>query len=348
MKLGILVNDVETERRGYTTVRLALSATSRGHEVWVISAGDLAYDSDESIRARARKVPKARYRSHEAYLADLQGRQVPVARITLDELDVLLLRNNPAEEPPSRAWARSAGIDFGRIAMRRGVIVLNDPNALAIAQDKIYLQLLPEQVRARTHISIDGDEIKRFIGELGGRAVLKPLLGSGGTRVFVISPETRANTNQIIEALVRDGYVIVQEYLEQEPEADTRLFLMNGRPLEFKRRYAAFKRSHATEGSRSFIHGEQVLSRAELSPEQLRVADIVRPKLVQDGMFLVALDFVGERLIDVNVFSPGGLGAAQSLEKVDFSVAVIQALERKVAYMGYYRRKFDNVEIATL
>ena len=346
MKLGVLVNEVATERSGFTTTRLAATATARGHEVWLMGVSDLAYDPDESVHARARTVPKAQYRSGEAYLADLQGARARVERIPLGGLDVLLLRNNPAEEPQRRAWARQVGIDFGRLALHQGVIVLNDPNALASAQNKTYLQLFPEEVRARTLVSTDRDELKRFVEELGGRAVLKPLQGSGGARVFVVTPEERANTNQMIESLVRDGYVIAQEYLEEGQNGDTRLFLMNGRPLASKGRFAAFRRVPSPEGS--FAHRDQTLERAELSAQQLRAADIIRPKLVQDGMFLVALDFVGDFLIDINVFSPGGLGSAQTLEKVDFSVSVVEALERKVAYMGYYRRNFDNVEMAVL
>jgi glutathione synthase len=52
--------------------------------------------------------------------------------------------------------------------------------------------------------------------------------------------------------------------------------------------------------------------------------------------------------MEINVFSPGGLGSAQKLEKVNFTISVIQALERKVQYMNYYERNFDNVEMATL
>jgi glutathione synthase len=33
---------------------------------------------------------------------------------------------------------------------------------------------------------------------------------------------------------------------------------------------------------------------------------------------------------------------------VNFAHAVIEALERKVDYMSYYRRNFDNAEMATL
>jgi glutathione synthase len=47
-------------------------------------------------------------------------------------------------------------------------------------------------------------------------------------------------------------------------------------------------------------------------------------------------------------FCPGGLGSAGSFEKVNFARAVIDALERKVDYMTFYRRNFDNVEVATL
>jgi hypothetical protein len=33
---------------------------------------------------------------------------------------------------------------------------------------------------------------------------------------------------------------------------------------------------------------------------------------------------------------------------VNFNEAVVEALERKVAYMGHYHRNFDNEEMATL
>jgi glutathione synthase len=90
------------------------------------------------------------------------------------------------------------------------------------------------------------------------------------------------------------------------------------------------------------------LKPAEITDTHLRVAEVVRPKLVQDGMFLVGLDIVGDKLMEINVFSPGGLGSAQKFEKVNFTHAVIDALESKVQYMQFYRRSFDNVEMATL
>ena len=40
--------------------------------------------------------------------------------------------------------------------------------------------------------------------------------------------------------------------------------------------------------------------------------------------------------------------AAQSFEKVNFNVPVIEALERKVDYMRFYERRFNNSEMAVL
>jgi glutathione synthase len=38
----------------------------------------------------------------------------------------------------------------------------------------------------------------------------------------------------------------------------------------------------------------------------LGIAEMVRPKLISDGMFLVGLDIVGDKLLEINVFTPGG------------------------------------------
>ena len=197
-------------------------------------------------------------------------------------------------------------------------------------------------------ISRDRSEIKRFIKEEGGQAVLKPLQGSGGAGVFLVKPGDGSNVNQMIESLTRDGYVIAQEYLTAAVEGDTRLFIMNGRPLRYRGRYAAFRRVRSGDDMRSNIHAGGKLREAEVTDAHLKIAEIVRPKLVQDGMFLVGLDIVGEKLMEINVFSPGGLGSAQKFAKVPFTQGVLEALERKVDYMRFYRRNFDNVDLATL
>ena len=349
MRIGFMVNDIKTEEPGYTTMRLAMAAINRGHESYVIGAGDFGYAVDESIVAQAYTVPRKKYGSSESFIRDLQSKKrAIVENIKVDDLDILMLRSDPSTDTGFRSWAQSSGIIFGRVSMPRGVIVLNDPNGLAKAMNKMYFQLFPEEVRPRTIITRDRNEIRKFAKEEGGNIVLKPLQGSGGTGVFLVRKDDLSNLNQMVESVSRDGYVIAQEYLPDAAEGDTRLFLMNGLPLRHKGKYAAFRRVRVGDDIRSNIHAGGKLRQATITDNHLRIAEMVRPKLVQDGMFLVGLDIVGDKLMEINVFSPGGLGSAQRFEKVNFSHAVIEALERKVEYMKFYRRNFDNVDMCTL
>ena len=348
MRLGFFVNDVAAELSGYTTTRLAQTSSNRGDEIWYFGASDFIYGGDGIIYANGTAAPKVKYKTPEAYLKALLGTNAIKERVTVDDFDVLMLRSDPSTETGNRIWAQTAGITFCRVAKRHGVIVVNDPDGLLKAMNKMYFQHFPEEVRPRTLISRNREDIKSFMSDMGGNAVIKPLQGSGGTGVFMAKVDDRSNINQMIDTLIRNGYLIAQEYLPAAAEGDTRLFMMNGRPLKYKGKYAAFRRLRTGDDMRSNIHAGGQKAKAVITDSHLKLAEMVRPKLVQDGMFLVGLDIVGDKLMEINVFSPGGLGSAQQFERVNFNDAVIDALERKVAYMGHYHRNFANEEMAML
>jgi glutathione synthase len=347
MRIGFVVNSIETEEAGYTTTRLACAALNRGHETWLMGVGDFAYDPDNQIRARARTAPGKQYKSSKAFFAAIQGDDAKARRIGVSDLDVLMLRNDPAEDR-ERPWAMTAGIVFGELAAEHGVLVLNDPSGLADALNKMYFQHFPEQVRPRTLITRDPEEVRKFVEAEKGRAVLKPLLGSGGQNVFIMKEKSQANLSQMVEAIMRDGYVVAQEYLPQASKGDVRLFVMNGRPLERNGKYAAFRRVGAKGESRSNMSTGGKAVRCEVTDEMLQIVEVVRPKLIKDGMFLVGLDIVGDKLMEINVFSPGGLGSAERFTGIDFSEVVLDDLERKIAARRSYHCRIPNAVLATL
>ena len=347
MKIGFVVNDVATELPTYTTTRLALAASQAGHEVSLMGLGDFAYEPDGSMSARARQASGKRYRSLERYLEDVQKPEV-VKQLDIGEFDVVMLRNDPAEDANEKPWAATAAIAFGQLFAEAGVLVVNDPSSLANALSKAYFQHFPKTVRPRTLISRDEALISSFIDELGGRAVLKPLQGSGGSGVFLVDRKESPNLSQIIEAIARDGYVVAQEYLKEAEEGDIRMFVMNGVPLQVDGAYAAFRRRNTTGDMRSNMKVGGKAEAVDVTPEMLHMVDLIRPKLVADGMFLVGLDIVGDKLMEVNVFTPGGLGSCQALYDVDFAPAVIADLERKRRIAQHYGSELDNLRLATL
>jgi glutathione synthase len=146
----------------------------------------------------------------------------------------------------------------------------------------------------------------------------------------VVSDEEAPNLDQIIEAIARDGYVVAQEFLPDAEDGDVRVFVMDGEPLECDGRVAAFRRVNDSADVRSNMHAGGRAEAVDLTDEMLALVDAVKPKLVADGMFLVGLDVVGDKIVEVNVFSPGGLGSSEQLYGADFAATVIDALARKV------------------
>ncbi len=348
MKVGFVVNEVATEQSVYSTTRLALAARKRGHDVWMMGVGDLAHNASGEVVARARSPLDKTYRSLKGFLDDLQSPEVEAKPISVNELDVLVLRNDPAADAIDRPWAQASGVLFGQLAVASGVIVVNDPFHLADAINKTYFQHFPEEVRPRTIVSRNGEDIKDFVKELGGKAVLKPLQGSGGQGVFLIDGKKGQNLNQIIESITRDGYVVTQEYLKEAESGDVRFFVMNGRPLEVNGKVAAFRRVNEGDDVRSNMHVGGKAEKVKVTDEMLEVVELARPKLIRDGMFLVGLDIVGNKLMEANVFSPGGLGSAGALYEVDFASAVIEALEQKLAFRASYGPSLSNAALATM
>ena len=347
MRLVMVVNDVMTEKENFTTVRLARRALRAGHSVRLVSIRDLAYEADETVSGLATAPRGESYDSDADFLADVQAPDARREREALTNADVMLLRADPADELPERPWAHPSSLLFAQIAADRGVIVLNDPFKLTDATNKTYFQQYPAAVRPRTLIGRDPEAIKAFVEAEGGRAVIKPLQGSGGRGVFLVHEASGPNLNQMIEATVRDGYAIVQEYLPAAAEGDLRLLTLNGEPLRVEGTYACFRRTSGSDDMRSNISAGGSVAMVEPDDEVLRVAEIAGPKLKRDGMYFAGLDIVGDKMMEVNVDTPGGINMAEDMTGLDFSGAIVADLERKLRLRRHYGRALGHAAIAT-
>jgi len=348
MTLAFVVNQITTEGPKFTTTILAHALHQRGHSVYYFEVGGLSYAKDGLVGGLGHSAPEGDYEDEYAYNEAFQANHDNARPIYSDELDVLFLRNDPGEDAGERPWASRAGLMFGQLAAQQGVIVLNDPFGLSNALDKLYLQQFPESVRPTTVVTRRREDILAFAEQQGGDIILKPLLGSGGTNVFVVRQDDHPNLKQIVEVIAQGGYIIAQEFMPAAAEGDIRLFLMNGEPLMRDGKYAAVHRVGASDDIRNNLHAGGSAKRAEITPEILALCEKVKPKLVADGMFLVGLDIAGTRLLEINLESPGGLRGAGLLEETDFTLPVVEALERKVMYRKNYGMSIANRVIATM
>jgi glutathione synthase len=327
MRIAFLVNSVETEIDEYATTRLAKAAALMGHEVWYVGMGDLRIgEPDGEIGAHARPGTARQHDTLTAFTDRMK--ESSAQHIRLDKLDAFFLRNDSVEDTQDRPWATSLGAVSGQLMATRGVTVVNDPTVLMRAGTKVYLDEFPAEVRPRSLVTRNVDDVRAFISALG-HVIVKPLCGAKGRNVFTIDGADEPNLNQILESVLEDGYIYAQGYVEGADEGDTRIFLLDGELIEVDGHIAAFRRVPQGNDPRANISAGGKMQPADISDKQRTVVKAMRDKLVQDGMFFVGIDVIGDKVIEINAESAGGLQALERLYEVDICPTVIDALERR-------------------
>lgn len=348
MKICFVINSIETEKSG-TTAFIMHEARKRKHEVLVMGVGDFNYTNEQELTVIATSLPKnADPKTAKDFIEILQSDKAKTEKIAVKDLDVLFIRNNPTEEESGRQWAEHSGVAFGRMVQQEGVLVLNDAYALSNAFiDKLYFEELPSEIKPASLITRNKEDILTFYEKHKKKMVLKPLEGSGGRGVYLIDKNEK-NLNQIIETLSEQGYIIAQEFLPAVKDGDVRVLLMNGKVMEKDGKYGIIKRISSEGEFRSNISQGATTDISSYTEDMKKIVEVVAPKLIRDGLFFVGLDIVKDKLIEINVLSPGGMDSFPIVGLSDFSDVVVKAIERKLVYKKHYGNKISNRELATM
>ncbi len=295
-----------------TTFALMLAAQARGHEVFTLGPMDLSASGDAVL---ARVTPT---RVQRAERPDHYSQGAPTV-VDVAELDALWIRTDPPFD------ARYLYVTLLLELARGKTLVVNDPRGLRDANEKLYQLHFPEVI-PRTLVASREDEVRAFVRELGGTAIIKPLDGAGGRGVMVLD-EADKNLRSIIETLTDDGrrLAMVQQFLPAVREGDKRVLLLDGEPL------GAILRVPRADDARSNIHVGGSVVPAEVDANDRRIIEAVAPRLKRDGLWFVGLDVIGGRLTEVNVTSPTGIQEMSRFAGVALEDKVIAWTEARAA-----------------
>ncbi len=348
MKICFVINDIATENCG-TTVFIMHEARKRKHQVYVMGVGDFCYTHERELSINSIYIPKTLTpKDPKEFLEMLKSDKAKTQTITAQDLDVMFIRNNPTEEDSGRHWAEQSGVAFGRMIQQQGVLVLNDAYALSNAFiDKLYFEELPSSIKPASLITRRKEDVLKFFEDHRKKMVLKPLEGSGGRDVYLIDKNEK-NLNQIIENLSAQGYIIAQEYLPAVKDGDVRVLLMNGQIMEKDGQYGIIKRVSSKGEFRSNLAQGASADSSPLTDDMRRIVEVTGPKLIRDGLFFVGLDIVKDKLIEINVLSPGGMDKFPTIGLPDFSDVVVKSIEKKLEIKKFYGNKISNRELATM
>jgi glutathione synthase len=290
-----------------TTFAFQRAAQRRGHESLHCEMRDI-YVEDGDVWARVRDV---RVSDAEPHFIMGEARDVRLA-----DVDCVFIRKDPPFD------AQYLYVTLMLEKLRGRTLVMNDPRGLRDANEKLYTLHFARHM-PRTLVTSDRDRVHRFIAAVG-TGVVKPLDGAGGSGVMVVDSSDR-NARSIVDYITREGtrHAMVQQFLPEVRKGDKRVLLLEGRVL------GAINRIARDDDVRSNIHAGGRVEPCEVTDRERAIVADMASRLAEDGLVFVGLDFIGERLTEVNVTSPTGIQELSRHVGADMAEDVVRWVERK-------------------
>ena len=145
--------------------------------------------------------------------------------------------------------------------------------ACATRNEKLYALHFAKHM-PRTLVTSSEEQIFAFVKEVGGRGVIKPLDGAGGSGVMMLSPATRTRARSSSSSPTRARRLaMVQEYLPDVRTGDKRVLLLDGEIL------GAINRVPRADDFRSNIHVGGSVEPYQLTKEERAMVADIAPRL---------------------------------------------------------------------
>jgi glutathione synthase len=328
MKIGFLRGalghiDPDTE----TSLLLMYECYRRGHQVFFLQPHDL-YIRDNAVVGRMNEIVASERLSlrefWQAAILCVESEELIFEEIA--ELDALFLRKNPPLLHELMELLTS---------VESKVLILNSLAGQLLGNSKLYTLNFPDII-PETHVSRDPARLRKVIDDFGGTMVMKPLNSFGGQGVIKVSSQDPENLNSLLNFYVRvyEPYyrrkpVMVREYLEAvRSEGDVRIMLLNGEILGAMRRMP-----HGTDFRANIRVGGQEHAH-QLTDAERHICEVIRPRLITDGLFFVGIDVIGGKLVEINCVSPGGIPRINRFNNVQLEKRVIDFVETRVKSHG--------------
>ncbi|MGK7879115.1 MAG: glutathione synthase [Crocosphaera sp.] len=318
MKLAFIIDPISKLDPGHdSTVAMMEAAQVLGHEVWITELHQLSVIEGKAwaILSQVQLIPVTL--KEGKWLSVPQWYELSSQELRcLEDMDAVFMRKDP---PVTIRYLYATYIL--ELINPEKTLVINSPQGLREANEKMYtLQFY--SVMPETVVSQDKNIIRKFVEEKK-QAVLKPLGGKAGEGILFLEPSDR-NFNSIIEVSTHQGQepVMIQRFLPEAKNGDKRIILLDGKPIGAVNRVPTGQefRGNMAVGGR--------VEKAELTPREENICEVVGPKLSENGLYFVGIDVIGGYLTEVNVTSPTGIREIDLLDGKNLGQEVIQWLTK--------------------
>ena len=284
MKVAFIINDFDSMNlEKDTSIFLMNEAYNRGYEVFSFGVNEVTYKSN-NLFAECEKVnfPDPSLLSFTKENTDLQN---------LRDFDYVINRVTP---PFNKEYLYLTQLlDLAKIKC------INPTQALREENEKLVILNFPELIPV-TKVTTSLDEIRNMFEEGYKKIVIKPLDGMGGKSIFSLS-ESDKNINVIWETITQNGrkHVMLQEYVDEAKEGDTRIVFINYKMLNKK-----VVRVPSADDFRGNLAVGAKYKVEDTTEFDKKIAKQIIPFLKERNIYFAGADFLGKKLSEINITSP--------------------------------------------
>lgn len=298
-----------------TTLAMLLAAQARGWALHYMEIGDL-FLAGRSVQAEMRSLTVGDDPKTWFELGESETR--PLA-----DLDVILMRKDP---PFDNEYLYATLLL--ELAERDGCLVVNRPQSLRDANEKLFTAWFPECCPP-TVVSRSLSRLHAFL-DAEGDIVVKPLDGMGGHSVFRVRAGD-PNVNVILETVTQGGArtIMGQRFLPEYTDGDKRILLIDGEPVP----HALARIPAPGEGRANLATGGTGEGR-ELTDRDRWICVRIGPKLHEMGLIFAGIDIIGDWLTEINVTSPTGVRELDRIYGTDICDGLMDIIEKRLMRKG--------------
>ena len=312
IKLGVIMDPIGSiNYKKDSTLAMLLAAQKKGWTLFYMEQADL-YLAEGEARSLMRPL-KVRADANDWFTL---GEATPTP---LTNLNVILMRKDP---PFDMDYIYTTYLL--ELAETAGVYVVNKPQSLRDANEKLYTAWFP-QCTPPTLVTSQAQLIRAFLAEHGD-VILKPLDTMGGASIFRVQ-QNDLNTGVIIETLTRHGQrqIMAQRFIPEIRDGDKRILLIDGEPVPYA--LARIPAEGETRGNLA-VGGRGV--GVALNERDYWICEQVAPVLKQKGLLFVGIDVIGDYLTEINVTSPTCIRELDEQYNLDIGSQLMASIESQL------------------
>lgn len=176
--------------------------------------------------------------------------------------------------------------------------VINNPVSVRNFNEKFHINYFPDFV-PKNIVTSSKSLIREFV-ENNKEAIIKPLNRCFGSGVYYLNREDK-NLNSIVNTVTENEKtsVMVQEYLPEAVNGDKRVLIIGGKVYD-----ECIRKLPGDNDFKFNTHSDKFFAADKLTEKEKQMAQDIASSLEQKGLYLVGLDVISEKVIEINVTSP--------------------------------------------